>query len=74
MEFIIHAVSWCKGEIFEGRMFLLFGLAVLGVSFACSKIGTTPSSKAMFAPLLVVALIAIAGGVFMNISNINRRY
>ena len=28
MVFIDHTLEWCRGEIFEGRMYFLFGLAL----------------------------------------------
>lgn len=41
MEFISHTIAWCKGEIFEGRMFFLFGLVVFALSLVYSKAGST---------------------------------
>ena len=53
MEFIQHAINWCKGEIFEGSMFAIYGTVLVLVSMLFRKIGNTPFTKAMIIPLLV---------------------
>ena len=72
MEFIEHTIAWCRGEIFEGRMLALFGAAVVVIAVAFWRLGSTPSARAMFAPLLVVGLLALAVGLTMNVSNQSR--
>jgi len=72
MEFIQHAINWCKGEIFEGSMFAIYGTVLVLVSMLFRKIGNTPFTKAMFIPLLVVGLLCIIGGTSLVISN-NKR-
>lgn len=72
MNFIEHAINWCTGEIFEGKMIALFGIAVVAVSIAFWKTGTTPYAKAIVVPLLVVGLLSISAGSFMVINN-NKR-
>ncbi len=68
MEFIQHTINWCKGEIFEGSMVALYGAVVVIASFLFRKMGTTPFTKAMFIPLLVVGLLCIivGGGLVIN--------
>ena len=72
MEIIDHAIAWCKGEIFEGRIILLSGLIVVVLAFLFYKLGTTPNAKAMLYPLLVLGIIFIGMGATMNYSNPNR--
>lgn len=72
MEFLEHAVAWCKGEIFEGRLILLFGIIVLVSAFLFSKVGETPSAKAMLYPLLVVGILFVGIGGIMSYSNPKR--
>lgn len=72
MNFLKHTISWCKGEIFEGRMILLFGLLLLFASISFWRFGNTPISKTFIIPTLVCAVICIAIGINANISN-NRR-
>jgi peptidoglycan/LPS O-acetylase OafA/YrhL len=72
MEFVTHTIAWCRGEIFEGRMFGLFGLVVLAASLAYWRLGTTPSARAMLIPLLVVATFALGTGVYLNLTNASR--
>ena len=62
MEFINHSLEWCRGEIFEGKMLLLYALSITLVSLAFWKYGSTPYSKSMVTPLVFVAmLIGIIG-------------
>ncbi|MBW2637258.1 MAG: hypothetical protein JRC86_07035 [Deltaproteobacteria bacterium] len=72
MELIDHTLSWCRGEIFEGNMALLYGGVVLVISIAFWKYGRTPNARAMIIPLIVVALLFIAGGLYLNLQNQNR--
>ena len=69
MEFIEHAVAWCRGEIFEGRMLALFGASVVAVALVFWKFGSTPSARAMFLPLVFVGAVALVVGISMNLSN-----
>jgi membrane glycosyltransferase len=72
MEFIHHSLNWCKGEIFEGKLSLLFGLIILLVGLSYFKWGTTPYSKAMIWPLVAVAVLAIGVGMYLISTNSNR--
>ena len=72
MEFIQHTINWCKGEIFEGKMSLLFGMVVLIISLVYWKFGTTPYAKAMFVPLLMMAIFTVGTGVYLISANQKR--
>ena len=72
MNFIEHTVNWCTGEIFEGKMIALFGIAIIAISIAFWKFGTTPFAKAIVVPLLVVGLLSATAGSFMVVNN-NKR-
>lgn len=72
MDFIHHTLQWCKGEIFEGKISLLFGILILLVSLSYWKWGTTAYARAMFWPLLVVAFLAAGAGVYLIRTNQKR--
>ncbi len=72
MDFIQHTINWCSGEIFEGKLLALWGLAILIVTFFFWKTGTTPFAKAIVIPLLVVGLLTVASGASLVINN-NKR-
>lgn len=72
MEIIDHAITWCKGEIFEGRIILFAGIIVIILAFLFFKLGTTPNAKAMLYPLLVVGILFVAVGISMPYSNSKR--
>jgi hypothetical protein len=72
MELIDHTVSWCRGEVFEGNMAFLYGTVVLVISVAFWKYVRTPNARAMIVPLIVIALLFIAGGLYLNLQNQNR--
>ena len=72
MDFINHTLNWCKGEIFEGKMSLLFGIVVFLVSLAYWKWGSTPYAKTLFWPLLLMALLAIGAGIYLMLTNQKR--
>ncbi len=63
MEIITSSLQWCKGEIFEGRLYLLFGICVCILAFLYWKSGSTIFAKAMFLPFLLVGLIASGTGL-----------
>jgi membrane glycosyltransferase len=67
MDFVQHAINWCKGEIFEARLILLFGLLTMVCAFLFWRLGTTPNAKAMLFPFLVLGLMfSIMGGGMLN--------
>ena len=61
-DFIQHTLAWCKGEIFEGKMLLLYGVGIIIAAIFFWKVGTTPYAKSLFIPFLIVgALVGIVG-------------
>lgn len=72
MDFIQHAINWCKGEIFEGRIILLFGLGLAVSAFLFWKMGDTPNAKAMIWPVGILGLLLLGSGIGMNLSNQKR--
>ena len=72
MEFIEYTLNWCRGEIFEGKLLFLFGAIVLIMALLYWKFGSTPFAKAMFIPLLVVALFGLIAGGSLVIKNQKR--
>ena len=41
-----HSIEWCKGEIFEGKMILAFGILFLIITLCFWKFGLTVNAKA----------------------------
>lgn len=72
MSFIDHTLNWCRGEIFEGKIFALYGLVVVVISIIFWKTGKTPFTKSMFVPLLIVGLLCTLAGTSLIINN-NKR-
>ena len=72
MEIITSSLQWCKGEIFEGRLYLLFGICVCILAFLYWKTGSTAFAKAMYLPFLLVGLIASGTGLGLIITNEKR--
>ena len=68
MELINYTNNWIKGELFEAKLIVLFGIITIIAGFLFWKIGTTPNAKALFIPLLVVGAIysAIGGGMLFS--------
>lgn len=69
MEFVDHAIGWCKGEIFEARLILLFGMLMITSAILFYKVGVTPGAKAMLFPLIVVGImfsVISAGMLYSN--------
>lgn len=72
MELIQHTIQWIKGELFEARLILIFGIVTILSAFLFWKIGTTPAAKALFIPLLVAGAIYSSIGAGMLYSNPKR--
>lgn len=72
MEIINHSLNWCKGEIFEGKLSLFFGVIILCVALSYLKWGTTDYAKAMFWPLIAVAVMAMGAGIYLMTTNSKR--
>ncbi len=68
MELVQHTIQWIKGELFEAKLIVAFGLITIVAGFLFWKIGTTPNSKALFIPLIVVGAIyaSIGGGMLYS--------
>jgi len=68
MNLLDYTFDWIKGELFEAKFIIIFGIATILAGFLFWKIGTTPNAKALFFPLLVVGLIysAIGGGMLYS--------
>lgn len=72
MELIKYTNEWLKGEIFEGKMILAFGLLLAFLTFCFWKFGFSTNAKAMIIPLLLTAILHIITGAGMIYSN-NKR-
>lgn len=72
MDFIEHSIAWCKGEIFEGRLILISGIAVMVIALLFYKLGTAPNAKAMLFPLLILGFLFVAAGGTMAYTNPQR--
>ena len=70
--FLDHAITWSKGEIFEGRMVLIFGIVTFIVGLVYAKFGTTPLAKSMVWPVLIAGILLIGGGIEANRRNVKR--
>jgi hypothetical protein len=69
MNFFQHTINWLRGEILEASIMAGFGFFSLISGILFKKIGSTPYSKAMFIPLVVVGVILLFGGVYGVVSN-----
>jgi hypothetical protein len=72
MDFIQNTVNWIKGELFEASLILSFGIITILAGFLFWKIGTTPNSKALLIPFIVIGVIYAGLGGGMLVSN-NKR-
>ncbi|MBQ0720816.1 MAG: hypothetical protein KBT88_10330 [Gammaproteobacteria bacterium] len=72
MDLITGSLQWCKGEIFEGRLYLLFGICVCILALIYWKTGSTAFAKAMFIPFLLVGLLACSTGLGLIFTNEKR--
>lgn len=72
MDFITYTNNWLKGEIFEGTIIAIFGTLVFLSSIVFWKFGSTPASKSLILPLIIVGAIFISSGVSMYFSNQKR--
>lgn len=68
MELIQHTTNWIKGELFEAKLIVAFGLLTIIAGFLFWKIGTTPNAKALLIPLIVVGAVytSIGGGMLYS--------
>lgn len=68
MNLIDYTTNWIKGELFEARLIVAFGIMSIIAGFLFWKIGTTSNAKALFIPLIVVGAIysTIGGGMLYS--------
>lgn len=68
MEFIEHTIQWIKGELFEAKLILAFGLLTILTGFLFWKIGTTPNAKALLIPFIIAGTVysSIGGGMLYS--------
>lgn len=66
---IENTLKWYNGEIFEGKLILVFGIVttVLAVTFRIW--GSTPNAKALLIPVMVSGLLFTVIGASMVLSN-----
>lgn len=71
--FYQHTQSWIDGELLEGALVCIFGLATIIVAFLFYKLGGSPTAKALLYPLLVSGVIYTAVGISLRSSNGQRK-
>jgi len=72
MQFFDYTIDWCKGEISEARIILLFGIITIVCAVLFWKTGNTPNSKAMFFPMLIAGVLFSSIGIGMLFKNSER--
>lgn len=72
MNLIDFTTNWIKGELFEAKLILSFGLLTIVAGLLFWKIGTTPNAKALLFPLIIVGMVYSAVGGGMLVSNQKR--
>lgn len=72
MNLIEHTTHWVKGEIFEGSAILVSGIITFITAFLLWQWGTTPNSKTLIIPTIVVGFLFVAMGISMLYFN-NKR-
>ncbi|MGJ1265624.1 hypothetical protein ACR78F_03875 [Sphingobacterium spiritivorum] len=72
MNLLDYTTNWIKGELFEAKLIVAFGIITIMAGFLFWKTGETLNAKALFIPLLVVGAIYSAIGAGMLYSNPKR--
>lgn len=72
MNLIDYTANWIKGELFEAKLIVAFGIITIIAGFLFWKIGTTPNAKALLIPMIVVGAIYTTIGSGMLYSNPKR--
>lgn len=72
MDFFENTTNWIKGELFESKLILAFGIATIVIGFFFWKMGNTAHAKVLFLPFLFTGLIYAAIGGNMLYSNQKR--
>jgi mannose/fructose/N-acetylgalactosamine-specific phosphotransferase system component IIC len=66
---IENTLNWYKGEIFEGKLILLFGLVTVILALMFRLWSSTPNAKALLIPVMVAGLLFTIIGASMAFSN-----
>lgn len=72
MNFYQHTQNWLKGELFEGTIILISGIALIIIAGVLWKYGSSPNAKSLIIPILVLGLLFSLGIGSMMISNQKR--
>lgn len=72
MDLFAHSTHWVKGEIFEGIAIIVSGLLTFIVGLLLWQYGTTPNSKTLIIPSLIVGFLFVLMGFSMVFSNRKR--
>ena len=72
MDFIEYTRKWFEGEIFEDYAMVGAGVVMLVLTFAVWRFGASDSTRAIWIPMLLVALLHAAGGASLAINNHHR--
>jgi hypothetical protein len=75
MTFIKHTESWFKGEALEAGMLIIFGLLLVILALYFWRFGSTPTTRVLVIPFLVVGLfwsIVPGVGLFRNTQRLER--
>ncbi|WP_420583670.1 hypothetical protein [Ruegeria sp.] len=72
MQFLDHTLAWARGEAFEMSLLATAGVVVLVVAGLMWRFAPTPVGQALPIPLVVVALIFLAGGLGGSIGSQDR--
>lgn len=72
MSFIEHTLTWCRGEILEGKVVLTYALALIVISFLIWKFSSISSHKVLLIPLLISAVVYLGVGSTLLVSNPKR--
>ena len=65
---IENTLNWYKGEIFEGKLILIFGLITVVLSILFRFWGSTPYAKALLIPVMLTGLLFTVIGASMMYS------
>ncbi len=68
MNFYRHTQNWFSGELFEGKLILFSGVAIIIIALLTWKYGSTPNAKSLIIPLLFVGLLFSIGTGFMMLN------
>lgn len=66
---IQNTLNWYNGEIFEGRFIFGFGALLIISALLFYFYGSTPASKALLIPFIVIGVFFTITGINMNFSN-----